>query len=512
MREDEVSEVTSGEENELLRVRRAKLAKIIDRGAEAYKRSFGEPGEVLPAAELLKRFESLEAGESSGKKTAVAGRLFARREHGKATFADLRDSSGKIQLLMRQDAVGEDSYAEFREMDLGDWIGARGEVVRSRRGELSIAVESWELLSKSLRPLPEKWHGLKDREQRYRQRYLDLLMNEDARRVLASRAGMIKEIRGFLDEKGFMEVETPMLQPLPGGATARPFVTHHNALGMDLYMRVAPELYLKRLLVGGYEKVYELNRNFRNEGISTRHNPEFTMLETYEAFVDYRYLMDFLQELITRAVVAVRGSDEFEYAGHRISLAAPWKRITMLDALRQAGLDLEIGTDPQRLKALAAEKEIEVPPEAGSGWIINELYEKLVEPGLIQPTIVYDYPEEVSPLARRSASSPGFTERFEILVAGQEIANAFSELTDPVDQRARFEAQARKRAAGDDEAQPLDEDYITALEYGMPPAGGTGVGIDRLAMLATGCQNIRDVIIFPHMRPAQGRSSQAHVE
>ncbi|MHB8893800.1 MAG: lysine--tRNA ligase [Candidatus Geothermincolia bacterium] len=513
MADDEIQEVTPEEESELLRVRRAKLQKIIDQGGEAYKSSFGAPGEVLPAAELIEQFESLEAGGCSGKKTAVAGRLFAKREHGKATFADLKDSSGKIQLLLRHDVVGDERYSSFGDLDLGDWIGARGEVVRSRRGELSIAVESYELLSKSLRPLPEKWHGLKDREQRYRQRYLDLLMNEEARWVLASRAAMIKEIRRFLDEKGFTEVETPMLQPLPGGATARPFVTHHNALGMDLYLRIAPELYLKRLLVGGYEKVYELNRNFRNEGMSTRHNPEFTMLETYEAFVDYTYLMDFLQELITRAIVSVRGTEEIEYAGHRISLSPPWKKVTMLEALKEhAGLDLDMGMDPQRLKALAEEKEIEVPPSAGPGWMINELYEKLVEPKLVQPTIVMDYPEEVSPLARRSTTSPGFTERFEILVAGQEIANAFSELIDPVDQRARFEAQARKRAAGDEEAQPFDEDYITALEYGMPPAGGTGIGIDRLAMLATGCQNIRDVIIFPHLRPAHGRSSTPHVE
>jgi lysyl-tRNA synthetase class 2 len=513
MSEDEVQVVTPEEESELLRVRRAKLQKITEAGGEAYRSSFGEPGEVLQAAELLEQYESLEAGGSSGRKTAVAGRLFAKREHGKATFADLRDSSGKIQLLLRQDVVGEEQYARFGDLDLGDWVGARGEIVRSRRGELSVAVDTYELLSKSLRPLPEKWHGLKDREQRYRQRYLDLLMNEKARWVLASRAKMIKEIRSFLDEKGFIEVETPMLQPLPGGATARPFVTHHNALGMDLYLRIAPELYLKRLLVGGYEKVYELNRNFRNEGMSTRHNPEFTMLETYQAFVDYRYLMDFLQELITRAVVSVGGSTDIEYAGHQISLSPPWKKVTMLDALKEyAGLELDITMDPQELKALADEKEIEVPSGAGPGWIVNELYEKLVEPKLIQPTFVLDYPEEVSPLARRSTVSPGFTERFEILVAGQEIANAFSELIDPLDQRARFEAQARKRAAGDEEAQPLDEDYVTALEYGMPPAGGTGVGIDRLTMLATGCQNIRDVIIFPHLRPAQGRSSQPRVE
>jgi len=501
------------DESELLRIRRTKLQKILDSSEEAYKGTYGEPGEVMHAADLAAEYESLEPGGSSGKQAVIAGRLVARREHGKATFADLKDSSGKIQMMLRLDILGEEPYARFSELDLGDWIGGRGEVVRSRRGELSVAVQSYELLSKSLRPLPEKWHGLKDREQRYRQRYLDLLMNEEARWVLSSRAKMIKEIRSFLDERGFVEVETPMLQPLPGGATARPFVTHHNALGMDLYLRIAPELYLKRLLVGGYDKVYELNRNFRNEGMSSRHNPEFTMLETYEAFVDYRYLMEFLQELITRAIVAVRGTGDIEYGDHQIAIGGPWKKVTMCEALAEyAGIIVDISTDPERLKALAAENEIEVPPAAGPGWIINELYEKLVEPRLIQPTFVLDYPEEVSPLARRSLTSPGFTERFEILVAGQEIANAFSELIDPLDQRARFEDQARKRAAGDEEAQPLDEDFITALEYGMPPAGGTGIGIDRLTMLATGCQNIRDVIIFPHLRPQQGRSSQTRVE
>jgi lysyl-tRNA synthetase class 2 len=509
----EEKESAAEDEGELIRVRRAKLQKILDSGSEAYKASYARPGEIARSSDIARKYEALEPGSGSGDRAAVAGRLVGRREHGKATFADLKDSTGKIQLLLRQDVVGDDPYARFRDLDIGDWVGARGEVVRSRRGELSISVESYELLSKSLRPLPEKWHGLKDREQRYRQRYLDLLMNEEARWVLEARARMIKEIRRFFDERGFIEVETPMLQPMPGGATARPFVTYHNALGMELYLRIAPELYLKRLLVGGYDKVYEMNRNFRNEGVSPRHNPEFTMMESYEAFVDYHYLMGFLQELITRAIVAVRGSQEFEFAGHEISLASPWKKVTLAGSLAEfAGLDVAIDMDIEKLKALAAEREIEVPPAAGPGWIINELYEKLVEPQLIQPTFVLDYPEEVSPLARRNPAAPGFTERFEILVAGQEIANAFSELTDPLDQRARFEAQARKRAAGDEEAQPLDEDFLTALEYGMPPAGGTGVGIDRLTMLATGCQNIRDVIIFPHLRPRQGRSSSRSVE
>ena len=351
------------EESELLRVRRSKLQKLLDAGEQPYKPVFGKPGEVVNAAALAEKFADLEAGASSGETAMVAGRLLARREHGKATFADLKDSSGKIQLLLRHDALGEKPFQDFSELDVGDWVGASGEVVRSRRGELSLAVTAYELLSKSLRPLPEKWHGLKDKEQRYRQRYLDLIMNDEARWVLESRAKMIKEIRAFLDERGFIEVETPMLQPMAGGATARPFTTYHNALGIDIYMRVAPELYLKRLLVGGYDKVYELNRNFRNEGISPRHNPEFTMLEAYQAFVDYRYLMGFLQELITRAIVSVRGSEEFEFAGRNISLAGPWEKMTMVEGLaKYAGLQFSGLQDADHWRAVAAEKEIEVPP------------------------------------------------------------------------------------------------------------------------------------------------------
>jgi lysyl-tRNA synthetase class 2 len=492
-------------QSELIRVRRAKLQKIIDSGGEPYKPYYGKPGDIAHAAELQVKHQGLQPGESSDETVSVAGRLIARREHGKATFADLQDSSGKIQLVLREDVLGG-LYGEFGEMDLGDWIGVSGEVLRTRRGELSVLVDSFELLSKSLRPLPEKWHGLKDREQRYRQRYLDLLMNEEARRILEARTTIIRAIRRFFDDRGFIEVETPMLQQLPGGATARPFVTYHKALGMDLYLRIAPELYLKRLLVGGYDKVYELNRNFRNEGISTRHNPEFTMLEAYVAFVDYHYMMDLLQELITTAITEVTGTPEIEFAGHKISLAPPWKKVSMLEAISEyAELDVDISMDVEHLKELASRHEIEIQNGAGPGWIIAELYEKLVEPRLIQPTFVVDYPEEISPLARSNPDAPGFTERFEILVAGQEIANAFSELADPVEQRSRFEAQARKRSAGDEEAHPVDEDYLRALEYGMPPAGGLGVGVDRLIMLATGCQNIRDVIIFPHLRPHQGQ-------
>ncbi|MFH1150135.1 MAG: lysine--tRNA ligase [Actinomycetota bacterium] len=500
-------------ESELVKVRRDKLDRLIERGVEPYRPRYGEPGGLAYSDDLAAAHEKLEPGAGSGLSASVAGRLMARREHGKATFADLQDSHGRIQLLLRQDALGSEEYGEFSELDLGDWVGAAGEVIRSRRGELSIAVESFELLSKSLRPLPEKWHGLKDREHRYRQRYLDLVMNEEARDVLQARATLIRAIRDFMDGKGFMEVETPMLHVVPGGATARPFVTHHNALGMDLYLRIAPELYLKRLLVAGYDRVYELNRNFRNEGISTRHNPEFTMLEAYQAFVDYRYMMVLLQEMIVCAVEAVRGSRDVLHAGRMISLEPPWKEVTMVDALAEyAGLEVDISMGTDALMRIADEREVEVPSGAGAGWVIAELYEKLVEPLLVEPTFVLDYPEEISPLARRKPDAPGFTERFEILIGGQEIANAFSELADPTDQRSRFEAQAARRAAGDEEAHPVDEDYLIALEYGMPPAGGLGVGIDRLTMLATGCQNIRDVITFPHLRPAGGRSAAPGVE
>jgi lysyl-tRNA synthetase class 2 len=494
-------------ESELLKVRREKLRSILDGGGEPYKAFYADSDSIELAGDLHLKHEGIEPGGGSGVKVAVAGRLMGRRIHGKAAFADLQDSSGRIQLMLKEDVLGAEPFQRFDELDIGDWIGATGEVVRSRRGELSVLVESYELLSKSLRPLPEKWHGLKDREQRYRQRYLDLMMNEEARRVLEVRSKVMSGIRRFLDDRGFTEVETPMLQVLPGGATARPFVTHHNALDIDLFLRIAPELYLKRLLVGGYDRVYELNRNFRNEGISTRHNPEFTMLEAYVAFVDYRYMMRLLQELITSVVVSVNGSPEIEYAGRRISLEPPWREITMVDSLAEyAGVEVDISWEASRLAALAAEREVEVPEGAGPGWIIAELFEKLVEHQLIEPTFVLDYPEEISPLARRRAGAPGFTERFEILIAGQEIANAFSELTDPADQRDRFEAQARRKAEGDEEAHPVDEEFLLALEYGMPPAGGLGVGIDRLVMLATGCENIRDVIIFPHLRPRQGRS------
>ncbi|MBN2168418.1 MAG: lysine--tRNA ligase [Actinobacteria bacterium] len=500
-------------ENEIIKARREKLDRLLASGAEPYKSKFGGPGSLSLAEDLGVRYKDLENGGSSDEAATVAGRIMAIREHGKATFADLKDSSGKIQLLLRQNVIGDEAYSGFHEVDIGDIVGATGTVLRSKRGELSISVESYELLSKSIRPLPEKWHGFKDTEQRFRQRYLDLLMNEEARRVLDTRSRLIGEVRRFLDERGFVEVETPILQPLPGGAAAKPFKTFHNSLGMDLYMRIAPELYLKRLLVGGYDKVYELNRNFRNEGISTKHNPEFTMLEAYQAYVDYHFLMDFLEEMISTVVKASAGSVVVEFEGNEIDFTPPWERFSMVEAInRFSDVEIDYSIDEDALRKIADEQELEIPPGAGKGWIIAGLFEKLVEAKLVQPTIIHSFPEEVSPLARKDPDLPGFTERFEVLVCGHEIANAFSELTDPTDQRRRFEIQAGKKAAGDDEAHPLDEEFLTALEYGMPPAGGLGVGVDRLVMLVTGKRNIKEVIIFPHMRPSSGRHSPTSVE
>lgn len=492
--------------NKLIEARLAKLARLEEANIEPYKSFYSPPGETTTSAALHSEFEKLPPGETSGSSAAVAGRILAIRKHGKATFIDLRDGSGDIQLLAKEDLLGEQSYNLLGELDIGDWLGAKGEVMRSKRGELSLAIESYELLTKSLRPLPEKWHGLQDIELRFRKRYLDLLINPEAAKVLQIRSSLIKEARKFLDDRGFMEVETPMLHPIPGGAAARPFVTHHNALGIDLYLRIAPELYLKRLLVAGYEKIYELNRNFRNEGISAKHNPEFTMLEAYQAFVDYKYLMGFMEEMLPSVVESATESKVVNFGGQEISLEPPWERITLLEALKShAGLEVSFSSELEKLKKIADQNAVEVPPGSGAGRIIVELFEKLVEPRLVKPTFVMDFPEETSPLARKKKEDPRLTERFELIIGGQEIANAFSELTDPIDQRRRFEEQALKRKAGDEEAQPIDEDFLEALEYGMPPAGGLGIGIDRLAMLASGKSNIKEVITFPHLRPQEGR-------
>lgn len=486
-------------ESDLVRGRLEKLRLWRERGVEPYGLGFSRGDDT---AEIKERFASLADGEESGYRASLAGRLMALRRHGKACFADLEDREGRLQLMASLDSLGEEGYALFQDLDIGDIVGVEGEVFRSRRGELTLRVSSFTLLSKSLRPLPEKWHGLKDVELRYRQRYLDMIVNPQVRENLLVRVKTIQALRRFLDGHGFIEVETPMLQPIPGGATARPFVTYHQALGQNLYLRIAPELYLKRCIVGGLEKVYEINRNFRNEGISYKHNPEFTMLEFYWAYVDYLALMDFLEEMVSAVVGEVEGALSFPYQGRDLDLTPPWRRVTISRLVSEAvGRDISSSTPERELRAIAAEREVPLEEGWGPGKIATELFEKLVEPDLWEPTLVMDYPREVSPLARAHRDDPFLTERFELIVAGREIANAFSELIDPLDQRERFEEQARQRERGDEEAHVVDYDYLRALEYGMPPAGGLGLGIDRLVMLLTDSHSIREVILFPHLRP-----------
>ncbi len=488
-------------QEELAEVMRRRLEKLeqLRRSEEPFKFRFSPRD---PINSLQEKYAELPAGEETEDVTRVAGRIMGLRRHGKATFCDLVDFGDKIQLLASVDGLGEERYQSFGMLDVGDWLGVEGTIFRSKRGELTVRISSYELLSKSLRPLPEKWHGLRDVETRYRQRYVDLLVNPEVRDALITRTRTIKALRRFLDERGFIEVETPMLQPIPGGATARPFVTYHNALDMQLYLRVAPELYLKRLIVGGLEKVYEINRSFRNEGISIKHNPEFTMLEFYWAFVDYMDLAGFLEEMLATVVREVNGAMRLEYQGRPLEMSPPWRRVTMLDAVAAAtGQEISFERSLDDLRELA--RGYEVPSEAawGKGKIITELFEKTVEPTLFEPTLVMDYPKEVSPLARIHRSNPELTERFELIVANRELANAFSELIDPIDQRERFNKQAELRRQGDEEAQFVDRDFLRALEIGMPPTGGLGLGVDRLVMLLTDAPSIRDVILFPHLRP-----------
>lgn len=497
------NEASSVDENELMRQRRRKLDDLKSGGIDPFKSKYKRSHKL---ADIISLFDHFEAGQNSGSDVSVAGRITARREHGKASFLVISDGPASLQLYLSLDKLGEERYRAFLEFDIGDIIGVSGEVFRTRRGELSVSAADFELLTKSLRPLPEKWHGLKDVETRYRQRYADLIVSSDVREVFTKRINAICAIRRFLSDLGFLEVETPMLQPIPGGATARPFVTYHNALDMELYLRIAPELYLKRLIVGGYDRVFELNRSFRNEGISLRHNPEFTMLEVYQAYADYRDMMELTEGLIKYVAGQVLDGQVFSYQGTELDFSKPWDKMTMLESLKKVGgvdasFDMEIG----ELRELAVKLEITVKPQDGKGKIITELFEKLVEPNLAQPTFVTDYPLEITPLAKQHPDNPQLVERFELIVAGREIANAFSELTDPLEQRRRFEAQVALRQAGDEEAQFLDSDFIRALEYGLPPTGGLGIGIDRLVMILTDSPSIRDVIFFPHLRPEKGR-------
>ncbi len=432
----------------------------------------------------------------------VAGRMMAINRFGKSAFIRFKDRTGTLQAYVRKDKVGDGAYDLFKRLDVGDFVTITGHLFRTKTGEWTLLANTIDLVSKSTRPLPEKFHGLKDPEKRYRKRYIDLIMNPDVRDTFIKRSRIIQAMRAFFLSRDFLEVETPMMQPIPGGAEATPFKTHHNALGMDLFLRIAPELYLKRLVVGGLERVFEINRNFRNEGISARHNPEFTMVEFYQAYATHEDLMEMTEQMFTHIAKEVTGGTVIDYQGHQIELGGTWKRITLYDALEQiGGVDPSLLTDKQRLLEFAAAQKIAVTKTSRLGKIITKLFDILVEPHLIQPTFVTGYPAEVSPLSRRSDTHPDLTERFELFVAGREIANGFSELNDPEDQRERFLQQVADRAAGDEEAHLMDDDYIEALEYGMPPTAGQGIGIDRLVMLLTDAASIREVILFPHMKP-----------
>jgi lysyl-tRNA synthetase, class II len=479
--------------------RLAKVAAIRAAGGEPYPVA-GERTATL--AELAERHAGLEPGIETGLVESVVGRILLLRDQGKLIFATIRDGDGAIQLFVSRAVLGDEAFAAFRDLDLGDWVAATGEVMTTRRGELSIKVASATLLAKAIRPWPDKWHGLADVDTRFRQRYVDLAVNEDARRVFDVRFAMIDALRRILRERRFVEVETPVLQPLAGGATARPFETYHHALDMPLYLRIALELPLKRLLVGGLERVFEIGRVFRNEGISTRHNPEFTMLEAYQAFTDYHGMMDLTEALVAGAAQAVLGTTTVTVDERTISLAAPFRRAPMLDLIEEhAGVRVHPGMDVAELRRICDDLGVPHEPQYGPGKLVLEIYEKTTEHRIVEPTFVCDYPLEVSPLARRHRDDPLLTERFELLVNGRELANAFTELNDPVDQLARFEEQARLKAAGDDEANDVDEDYVRALEYGLPPSGGLGIGVDRLAMLLAGVGSIREVLLFPHLRP-----------
>jgi lysyl-tRNA synthetase class 2 len=454
------------------------------------------------ASELAERYADLPPQGETGVTVTVAGRMMLRRDMGKLAFATLRDSSGSIQLF--SGAKWTDDFDGFVRLSIGDWIGATGEVVRTKTGELSVKVEKWVLLAEARRSFGDRWHGITDVDTKYRQRYADLWANPESRDTLLLRSRLISWTRRWLEDRGFVEVETPIFHPIPGGAAAKPFVTHHNALDMDLYLRIAPELYLKRLVVGGFERVFEIARVFRNEGLSPRHNPEFTMLELYQAYADYTDMMELTESLVAEAAKDLVGSTELEYEGRSLSLAVPWKRATMTSLIEEhAHFSVDLGTPIDELRRRAASVGIEPSSAWGPGKILLEIYEKTTEAELWGPIFVTDYPKEVSPLARDHRSRPGYVERFEAIVAGRELCNAFSELIDPDEQRARFEEQARARAAGDEEAMVVDADYLRALDYGLPPTGGLGIGMDRLAMLLSGSEAIRDVIAFPTLRPEQ---------
>ena len=502
---EEKTILTETDLNEQMQVRLDKMHKIEEKGLKpfGYRYEF-----THRSGDVKENFDALAEAESEVK---LAGRVMAIRGHGKTCFMDMQDKDGRIQVYVRKDVLGEENYALIKMMDIGDTVGVTGTVFRTHMGEVSIKAVALEMLSKSLRPLPEKWHGLKDVETRYRQRYVDLIVNPDVRDTFVKRSQIIRSVRDVLDSHGFLEVETPILNTIAGGAAARPFISYHNALDMQVYMRIAPELYLKRLIVGGMDRVYELGRVFRNEGIDNRHNPEFTSVEIYQAFADYRDMMDLTEEVVVKTAEKVLGTTKINYEGTEIELASPWKRISMIDAVKEyAGKDFTNVTDLEEARAMAKELNVEVEATWGIGKIINACFEEYVEDKLIQPTFITGHPKEISPLAKSNPENPEITDRFEAFIYGREICNGFTELNDPIDQRERFLKQVEERANGDEEANMMDEDFVTALEYGLPPTGGLGIGIDRLVMFLTDSSTIRDVLFFPTMKPLKGE--QQHVE
>lgn len=480
--------------SEIIRIRIEKLNKLIAENKNPFE--IVKYKKTVLAKDIVEGYDELE-----NKEVCIAGRLVSKRVMGKASFANLLDGSGRIQLYVSRNDIGDDAYADFKKMDIGDIIGVKGIVFTTKMGEISVHATELVLLSKSLLPLPEKFHGLKDTDLRYRQRYVDLIANPEVKQTFVLRSKIIKEIRNFLDEKGFLEVDTPILNIIPGGGAARPFATFHNTLSMDMFMRIAPELYLKRLIVGGFEKVYEMGRQFRNEGMDTKHNPEFTTIELYQAYVDYNDIMDLTEELFCYVADRVLGTQELTYQGVAVSLKMPWRRLSMMDAVKEyAGIDFNTD-DMNAIIEQAKSKGIELDKNISWGKAMAEVFDQRVEDKLIQPTFIIDYPVEISPLAKRKPSDPRLTERFELFITARELANAFSELNDPIDQKQRFLAQVKERENGDEEAQMMDEDFVNALMYGMPPTGGLGIGIDRMIMLYTDQPSIRDVLLFPTMKP-----------
>lgn len=493
--------LTEVEINEQMQNRIDKMHKIEEHGWRPFGRRFEW---THRSGDVKDQFETLAETEAEVK---MAGRVMAIRGHGKTCFMDMQDKTGRMQLYVRKDVLGEEDYSLVKMMDIGDTIGVTGIPFRTHMGEISIKVIKMEMLSKSLRPLPEKWHGLKDIETRYRQRYVDLIVNPEVRDTFVKRSQIIRSVREVLDSHDFLEVETPILNTIAGGAAARPFISYHNALDMQVYMRIAPELYLKRLIVGGMDRVYELGRVFRNEGIDNRHNPEFTSVEIYQAFADYRDMMDLTEEVVVKTAMKVLGTTKITYEGVEIELASPWKRMSMIDAVKEySGKDFTNVTDLEEARAMAKELNVPVEPSFGIGKIINACFEEYVEDKLIQPTFITGHPKEISPLAKSNPENPEITDRFEAYIYGREICNGFTELNDPLDQRERFLKQVEERANGDEEANMMDEDFVNALEYGLPPTGGLGIGIDRLVMFLTDSSTIRDVLFFPTMKPLKGEA------